>query len=416
MDLRGVLHGMTVKSLTVTYGRRLGHQDPSLVLFVGSPYPEDPKPLPGKLNDMELVKLPYGLQLCGRTPEHWSIEAVKDYIKANLTVINAPFALRTWLVPGSMITNVVAHPGGGTLGLLPKARDPQDDNYYGLTCAHILSPYAFIRPLAPEHPDIYALIDSLTEEKLTTTAFECNDPDELVENLGRTIIWREELPEEAKTEALQFGMMDVARESTNLHVGMNLDTHFSLTKRRDGTLGITDIGIVKLTKDRVPFTSPNQMAYKRRLLKDNEKVPARSGRSMWPIGGPALTFGTSTEINEGTRFGVYGAMTTCTSSRGHGRIHGTKPILHFSTGSDGIKEVSMDAIALAPGTRSARNMPKLPEEPVPSFCTQGDSGAVVFDLDTHRVYGMVIATHGGLTVFMTIDDILENIGLEYVIA
>ena len=61
MDLRGIIYGMTVvKSLTVTYGRRLGHQDQSLVFFEGSPYPEDLKPFPSKINNMEIVRLPYG--------------------------------------------------------------------------------------------------------------------------------------------------------------------------------------------------------------------------------------------------------------------------------------------------------------------------------------------------------------------
>ena len=128
-----------------------------------------------------------------------------------------------------------------------------------------------------------------------------------------------------------------------------------------------------------------------------------------------LTLGVSSEVTESTRLGVYGFKTSCNSEDGCGALQRNLTVLHVFIQPDGLKEVKMNSISLAPMTSPARLRPGPGEESVPSFYTQGDSGAMVFDLATNRIIDMVIAAYGTLTIIMSIDEILAKLGAKYVV-
>ena len=421
-----MLRGKRFKASVVALrGRRLKHPNRAVVIFVSSGCPEDIQFLPKSTNGVKIIQASEPFKFYGANQGTTAQEQVSRCLEEHHANTLAPFVIRGPLAMGSGITHVTQQASVGTLGLLLKSKDPRDENYYALTCGHVVNPDTGIS--AQEgigDKAIHTLRFPFTEEGLMTTPLE-GDYKEFMNFLKMHVEWITDIPEREKENVILDALTRIARDSAALHVGQRVNIQFELIRRQDGSLCLMDIGIIRLNKDRIGFSTPNRAFYKHRAVSTGPGSSPHGDRRLMRTRSLPFTFGAFNEVNEKTRFGVYGFMTTCDSEQGHAVIQDTDCAVAFLVNGDTTEEVYMKTIVLPEGSEPAR--PKPSEEDATSgdetgcrdeepFCIGGDSGAMVFDLDNHHILGMVIAGLGNMTFITIIDDILGRIGQYYTIA
>ena len=388
MEILAAVRKAPIKhSMLVFRGRRLKHPDRSVAIFVaGMPY-EDYRFLSGMNKEVPIRVIPEPIQICGGGEGSLG-EAVKRSLEKSRQGLEDMSIRRKQLAPGSGIAHICKARLSGTLGLILKSKDPEDDNYYGLTCAHVVDPLAAHLPdYKSGEGSVPRTTHPLAGETLIVTPLWYNE-EIVVEDLRENSEWQAHTLLERR-KLLNIGLSELAYDFKALHVGSRVRSQSGSFKRRDGSMGVIDIGIIKLSKDRVDPDNPNGAFYR--------------GSQVQPSPAPPLTFGTFNDAASGTSYGLYGAVNALSGRGDSGVIHDTEPLYLFYNREGQIEEITMRAIM----TRLTFSN---------NLCSSGDSGAIVFDGNTHRIIGMVMGRLDSLTLIMTIDDILENIGSEYVIA
>ena len=373
------------KPLLVFRGRKAHDSDQSVVIFVSGYSPEDSRFIPRQINGVAIQIIFQHLRFCGADIETTLQGTIKQVVKENRFKYEGSYDPPKRIGPGSAIIHVYHDGLCGTLGLILRSKNPGDNGYYGLTCAHVVDPllplpgYSRAKSCGKSHPP--------GEETLIINPVKYN-PVPVWEYLEEYPQWLELSPKE-QNDALDLVSSEIARESVSFHVGSRVSTQREFFRRQDGSMGIMDLGIIKLDKDRIDPECPNK--------------PIHKGHYWRPPPPSSFTFGTFKDVTRMTRFEVYGFMSLRYGGGDSGVIHDTEPI-HFFLNLDGkIEEVTLRGIM----SRTTG---------MDGLCAYGDSGAIVFDADSRQILGMVIGKIECLAVIMTVDDILERIGSDYVIA
>ena len=126
-------------------------------------------------------------------------------------------------------------------------------------------------------------------------------------------------------------LMELTCDFKNLHVGSRVSSRHGFFKRQDGSMGLLDIVIIKLNKDRVALDNPNEAFYP---WNSSELHPA-----------PPLSFGTFKDVTSETHCGFYGCRNTLDGGLNPGMIQDTEPLFFFYNREGEVGEMTMRAIA-----------------------------------------------------------------------